>query len=82
MDKKRNTFKKISKELASLGESQLGLINFLEGIDPFDGDGHEELEEDLLMTSSSQDDGSLLEECFDENSQISISFRETFCLSL
>ena len=67
---KRNTFKKISKELASLGESQLGLINFLEGIDPFDGDGHKELEEDLSMTSSSQDDKSLLEKYFEENTQI------------
>ena len=50
------SFKKISKDLAGLGESQLDLINFLEEIDPFDGDSHEELEEDLSMTSSSQDD--------------------------
>ena len=63
---KRISFKKISKEFASLGESQLSLINFLEGIDPFDGDGHEELEEDLSMTSSSQDDKSLLVICFQE----------------
>ena len=66
---KRNTFKKISKELAGLGESQMGLISFLEAIDPFDSEGEEGLEEDLSMTSSSQDDKLLLQECFDENTQ-------------
>ena len=67
---KRISFKKISKELVSLGESQLGLINFLEEIDPFDGDSHEELKEDLPISSNSQDDESLLEKCFDENTQV------------
>ena len=67
---KRISFKKISKDLAGLGESQLGLINFLEEIDPFDGDSYEELEENLPISSNSQDDESLLEKCFDENTQI------------
>ena len=67
---KRISFKKISKELTDLGESQMGLISFLEKINPFDSDGEEGLEEDLSMTSSSQDNKSLLEKCFDENTQI------------
>ena len=50
---KRNTFKKISKELAGLGESQTGLISFLEAIDPFDNEGDEGLEQDLPMSSNS-----------------------------
>ena len=70
MDQKESLCKKISKELAGLGESQTDLISFLEAIDPFDSDGEEGLEEDLSMTSSSQYDKSLLEECFDENTQI------------
>ena len=64
---KRISFKKISKELAGLGESQMGLINSLEAINPFDSDGEEGLEEDLSISSNSQDDESLLEKCFDEN---------------
>ena len=46
------------------------MINFLEKIDPFDDDSHKELEEDLPISSNSQDDESLLEKCFDENTQI------------
>ena len=67
---KKISFKKILKELSCLGEIQMGLISFLEETDPFDSDGKEELEEDLSINSSSQDNKSLLEEWFDKNTQI------------
>ena len=56
---KRDPSWEMLNENVGLGEDQMGHIDILETIDPFDSDSDEELEEYLAMTSSSQDEESL-----------------------
>ena len=64
---KRDPLREMLNENVGLGEDQMGLIDILETIDPFDSDNDTELEGYLAMTSSSQDKELLHEECFEEN---------------
>ena len=67
---KRDPLKEMLYENMELGEGQMNLVDILEGIHPCDSDSCEELEEALVVVTSSHDHESLHEENVDENVQI------------
>ena len=67
---KRDPLKEMLYENMELGEGQMNLVFILEATDLCDSDSDEELEEALVVVSSSHDHKSLHEENVDENVQI------------